>query len=345
MDARLRTYSYILTYTSKYIFCLLNGPQWRSLASQSSHLNNAFFYYGELLSTFLFLFFTEPSSWFLSYCRLFFVIFRVWPISFPFTGTVYFPFFFSRLSFVVCTILRFCFVFVRLVFVFFPKIVFSLFFRFPPELCFCGPVFYTSRACCRRASTAITAQHGTAQSALDKAAKQVRADQSATTQASRVGESQHVVEHLQFDVLSKRTKKSKSDRPAKVCNHSQATAAVWCAKDFTVFAVFPISVRYTTTLSLRPFDRYLIHACGVRVVFSFHGAWSCWHLRVVRLHLKSQASLSASFIFCSILPCESGGSRPRYGAPCMYSYAHSVRTISLIQQSWSRYKATFVLLL
>ena len=34
-------------------------------------------------------------------------------------------------------------------------------------------------------------------------------------------------------------------------------------------------------------------------------AWSSWHLQVVSLHLISWTSLSASFAFCSILPCES----------------------------------------
>ena len=46
---------------------------------------------------------------------------------------------------------------------------------------------------------------------MHKAAKHVRAGQSATTQASRVGESQHIVEHLlQLAVFSKPTKKAKS---------------------------------------------------------------------------------------------------------------------------------------
>ena len=54
-------------------------------------------------------------------------------------------------------------------------------------------------ACCRGASTTSAAQ---CNQPCTKAAKQERADQSATTQASRVGDSQHVVEHLQSSLCS-----------------------------------------------------------------------------------------------------------------------------------------------
>ena len=37
---------------------------------------------------------------------------------------------------------------------------------------------------------------------------------------------------------------------------------------------------------------------------SYPEACSSWHLQVVSLHIKSWTSLSASFAFCCILPCE-----------------------------------------
>ena len=108
-----------------------------------------------------------------------------------------------------------------------------------------------------------TAQHST-QSYLHKAAKQVRAGQSATTQASkqasRVGESQHVVEHLQLAMFSKRSKESKPVRPTKTYqyNHSQAATNRRDARRMCLHFIFRISasiVRHSATyrnLSLRP---------------------------------------------------------------------------------------------
>ena len=66
-----------------------------------------------------------------------------------------------------------------------------------------------------------TAQHSTAQHSTarrnqpSQAANHVRADQSATTQSDRVGESKHVLEHLQPAAFSKQTETSKSVRPTK----------------------------------------------------------------------------------------------------------------------------------
>ena len=68
------------------------------------------------------------------------------------------------------------------------------------------------RACCRRASTASTTQHSA--SSAHQAAKQVRADQSATTQASRrrLRRPECRRAFVQLAVFSKRTEKSKSAR-------------------------------------------------------------------------------------------------------------------------------------
>ena len=69
--------------------------------------------------------------------------------------------------------------------------------------------------------------------ALHKAAEQVRADQSATTQAGRRswrGESREPAcrrPFVQVAVFSKRTKKSKSARPTKIYKHSQSSFS-WC---------------------------------------------------------------------------------------------------------------------
>ena len=77
------------------------------------------------------------------------------------------------------------------------------------------PVFLRVRACRRRASTASTAQHHIAQSALHKAAMQVRADQSVTTalqrkQADRVDPSQHVVQHLYSSLCSQNERRNRN---------------------------------------------------------------------------------------------------------------------------------------
>lgn len=72
------------------------------------------------------------------------------------------------------------------------------------------------QAFCRQASRKHNT-HGAISPAQSSNA--IRADQSAKTQTSRVGESQDAVGHLQLAVLSKRTKKSKNARPTKVFGH------------------------------------------------------------------------------------------------------------------------------
>ena len=84
------------------------------------------------------------------------------------------------------------------------------------------------RACCRRESIPSTAQHSTAQLALHKAANQVRADESATTQqASRQSWREPACRRafIRLAMFSNRTKESKSARPTKSYNQSQNSVA------------------------------------------------------------------------------------------------------------------------
>ena len=125
--------------------------------------------------------------------------------------------------------------------------------------------------CCRRAPSDIyyptvpQAQHNTAQrSQPAQAAKQVRADQSATKQASRLSRLEPTCRRafVRPVVFSKRTKKSKSPRPTQyTIVHFEQLINSCCDAQ---------RVWLHTTLSLRPF--HFVHACGVPVVFVDHGA-------------------------------------------------------------------------
>ena len=77
-------------------------------------------------------------------------------------------------------------------------------------------LFLYVRECCRE-SAASTAQRTAMESTLHKAAKQVRAGQIATTQASRQNWREPACRRafIQLVVLSKRTKKSKRARPTE----------------------------------------------------------------------------------------------------------------------------------
>ena len=138
--------------------------------------------------------------------------------------------------------------------------------------------------------SASTGQHSTAQrSPPAQAAEQVRADQSATTQASIQSWLEAACRRafIQLVVFSKRTKKSKSARPTRMYNHSQSSLAG---------VMLPVHCS-----SLRPF--YFVHACGVRIVFVDHGALGICKSPVCTLNhvpLCPRHPLS----FCSILPCE-----------------------------------------
>ena len=132
-------------------------------------------------------------------------------------------------------------------------------------------------------------QRSKAQSALHKAAKQVRADQSAITQASRQSWQELACRRalILLAAFSKRTKKS--NLPGK--NHTTTHKA---AADSPLF---PISIKCNTVFSLRHF--YAFRTCMRRPgCFLEHGALGFLH--VVSLHLKPWTSVSASFTFCSI---------------------------------------------
>ena len=160
-----------------------------------------------------------------------------------------------------------------------------------------------------------------AQSALHKAAKQVFADQSTTTQAGRQSWREPPCRRAftQLAEFSKRTEKSFFSRPTKVYNSSRSSlAGVMCEG----FAFISNSIRYSTALSLRPFSMYFVHTC-MRRPGCFLGAWSSWRLHVVSLHLKSWTSLSASSAFCSILVSERSGWR---NPPAERSALYIIRT-------------------
>ena len=166
-----------------------------------------------------------------------------------------------------------------------------------PIFCFCGP-FSCIRECCRRASTARTAQHSTAQSALHKAANQVRADHSATAQASR--QNWQEPEYRQkIRQLARRNRNL--PRPQK---NIPGTRYMYCPyfsiTTSTRYMLVPVAIQHCSFSLSFSCISYMHAASGL-----FHGAWSPWHLQVVSLHLKSWFSLSVSFDFCSILlPCQ-----------------------------------------
>ena len=173
-------------------------------------------------------------------------------------------------------------------------------------------------ACCRRASTvciavpqasrrrastvfsntASTAQHSaiSPQISPHKASKQVRADPSATTQASRQScrEPAHVVHaFIQHAGFSKRTKKLKSVPPTK--NYNFSLSAVVTHEGFICLSFDLNKIQHC---SFSPSFFYVCRTC-MRRPSCYPGAWSSWHLQVVSLHLKLWTSLSASsFAFC-----------------------------------------------
>ena len=175
----------------------------------------------------------------------------------------------------------------------------------PEFLCFLSPATTAQHS---------TAQHGAAQHIIQpaQAAKQVRADQSATTPANR----QSWLEVLARTTLWSsiyytarcvfktkwRNKKSLPVRPAEIDKpfiHKEASL---------VGAILPVHSWYTVSaLLLSVLCTSSMRACRVRVVSVDHGALS-WHLQVASLHLKNHRPLSLcplhSSALCSILPCE-----------------------------------------
>ena len=81
---------------------------------------------------------------------------------------------------------------------------------------------------CTTMLSSIYRKHSTAQSGLHNAANQVRADQSITTPADRVGESQYVVEHF-FSPLRSQIERRNQNRPGLQKNIQPLTKRVsWC---------------------------------------------------------------------------------------------------------------------
>ena len=150
-------------------------------------------------------------------------------------------------------------------------------------------------SCLHYDRTASKAKRSTAQrSQPAQAAKQVRADQSATTQASRQGWLQPACRRAfrQLAVFSKRTKKSGSARPTQMSNHSQRSLADVMREGFACTLLF-LSVLSISSIRA---------ASGL---FSWPMDPSSWHLQVSSLHLNHGPLCALhSFAFCSILPCE-----------------------------------------
>ena len=133
--------------------------------------------------------------------------------------------------------------------------------------------------CSCRAST--TAQHSASQSAMHEAAKHVRADQNATTeQADRVGESQHVVEHL-YSSLCCQHPRTNRNLPGKKHTHNHKKLVMREGFAFSCFqSQYHTIQRYSCS-----FVQIDVYDACVRNRGRFPGAWSSWHLQVVSWHL------------------------------------------------------------
>ena len=181
---------------------------------------------------------------------------------------------------------------------------------------------YDVRACFRRAfaihCNASTEQRSSTESAQHKAAKQVRANQSATVQArGQTWLSQHVVEHSHSSLRSKNERRNQNLPHQKkyawyIHNHSQSSLAGVIREDTALLE----------DLSPRPYGafRECIPCSGC-----FSSTWSSWHLQVVSLHLKSWTSLSASFGFCCmffLVSERSGRRKPRAERSALYHRAY-----------------------
>ena len=109
-------------------------------------------------------------------------------------------------------------------------------------------------------------QHSTAQPAMHKAAKRVRADQSATTQASRQSLQEPACRRVfAARCVLKTDEESKSTRPKKN-NHKQLLPVMR-----ERFAFICFQSQYDTTFFFSFAHIRMMHACGVRVVFLEHG--------------------------------------------------------------------------
>ena len=155
-------------------------------------------------------------------------------------------------------------------------------------------LLYHARACCSRASTVLHCHKHAQHSAIcpHKAAKQVRADQSATTQATR--EAYTVLKCGKHSTAqSARTKPQSKHVPIRARQHKQADRVGEPAhvehlystlssqnerrnrilpKGFA-FSSFDLSkILFVQHCSFSVLSMYFVHACGVPVVIPEHGA-------------------------------------------------------------------------
>ena len=134
-------------------------------------------------------------------------------------------------------------------------------------------LFLYVRACCRRASTASTAQHIAIESALHKAEKQARADTTAInaskrTELARASVSSSIYAIIQPAVFSKRIKKSSSAWPTKHSSTQQLLADARRIAFVSNFAIINDTIQHCGSLR----RSYFACACGVRVAFLELGA-------------------------------------------------------------------------
>ena len=157
------------------------------------------------------------------------------------------------------------------------------------------------------------AQHSTAQrSQLAQAAKQVRADQSATTQASRQSWLEPACRRafIQLAVF-------KPNEEIEICSaykrldHSQSSY-------IADVIMLPVHLLFSPSFLFRPCMRRL--GC-------FRGPWSSWHLQVASLHLKPRTSLSASliriFFQCFLVSERSGRRKPPAERSALHTTTYS----------------------
>ena len=131
--------------------------------------------------------------------------------------------------------------------------------------------------------------------------RHIRADQSATTQAStelvRASTCRRAL--MQYAESSKRTKKSKYARPTIICNYSHSAGVM--REGFTYS--FDLNKIRHVSFFLCVLSMCCVHSCGVRLVML---SWSMELLTFAsRQFVPEIVELSVRFIrICSVLPCE-----------------------------------------
>ena len=143
-------------------------------------------------------------------------------------------------------------------------------------------------------SSSIYRKHSTARlAALHKAAKQVRADQSATTQAGRQSWRELACRRAFMQSLRSQNERRHRLLPGlRKCTSTPDAAYSWCHA--RKLCLFFSNIKDTTLqhCSFSPSFQYVFRTC-TRRPGCFPGAWSSWHLQVISLHLKSWTDASA----------------------------------------------------